>query len=360
MDRAVLMTGTGTVGRELLLALLRRTDDRVVVLMRDRGRRTAAGRAAALFDMLGLSADERQRVTTVRGDITSAGLGLDMATQEWLVETLDIVVHTAAMTSLTADPALCQAVNSTGTTNTLMLAEQCFSGGPLERFVHLSTAMVAGGHSAAVAVEDALPLAPAHANAYESSKYEGERIVRAAMQGGLPVVIVRPSMVVGETETGWTRDFNVIYPLMRIMASGYLTRFPAIAAAPLHIAPLDFVVDGIMRALDEPWAVGRTFHLTAPEPPSVADLFECDGFFPAQMRRPTLCAPEDFDIEACSGRERELLESLAFCLPYFASCLTFDTTNTKRLVPVPVTDRAYLERLGRYAVESGYIRHAAA
>ena len=45
---------------------------------------------------------------------------------------------------------------------------------------------------------------------------------------------------------------------------------------------------------------------------------------------------------------------------YSLDAYSFDTRNTRRLVPAPVTDRAYLERLGRYAVETGYIRHSVA
>jgi nucleoside-diphosphate-sugar epimerase len=299
-------------------------------------------------------------VELVRGDITLDGLGLDVDTQARLTRTLDVIVHTAATTSLTADRVLCDSVNCAGTANTLMLAERCFTQGRLTRYLYLSTALVAGGDSSAMALEDELPASPAHANHYEWSKYDAERIVRAAMHAGLPVTIFRPSMVVGDTGTGRTRDFNVIYPLMRIMASGYVTRFPAAAHGRVHLAPRDFVVDGIIRALDAPWSIGRTFHLTAPHPPSVQDLFVCDAFFPAGAPRPVLCPPEHFDLATCSPRERDLLESVSFCFPYFNSRLAFDTSNAGRLVPLPVTDSAYLECLGRYAVETGYIRPAEA
>jgi long-chain acyl-CoA synthetase len=164
-------------------------------------------------------------------------------------------------------------------------------------------------------------------------------------------------MVVGDTVTGHTRDFNVIYPLMRLMASGYVTRFPAIPTARVHLAPIDFVVDGIMGAITEAWCDGMTFHLTAPHPPTVADLCACDAFFSPYAPRPRLCSPTDFELDACAPRERDLLESVAFAFPYFRSRLAFDTTNARRLVRMPVTDAAYLQRLGRYAVESGYIRH---
>jgi long-chain acyl-CoA synthetase len=358
--RLVLLTGTGTVGRELLLAFLRRTRTNVVVLMRDRGRRTAADRAGTLFERLGLTPEEGRRVEVLRGDVVRDHLALDAATQARLVPSVDLIVHTAATTSLTADRVLCESVNRDGTANALTLAERCFSDGRLTRFVHLSTALVAGGESNALVREDELQTAPAYANHYEWSKYEAERIVRTAIHAGLPVTVCRPSMVVGDTETGHTRDFNVIYPLMRLLASGYVSRFPADPSARVHLAPINFVVDAVLRAAEAPWAVGHTFHLTAPAPPTVAELFACGAFFPPGVARPELCDPGRFDLAASSPRERELLESVSFCFPYFNSRLSFDTTNTSRLGPLPVTDAAYLERLGRYAVESGYLRHPAA
>jgi long-chain acyl-CoA synthetase len=355
----ILLTGTGTVGREVLLALLRQTRSRIAVLMRDRGKRSAAQRAEQLFVSLGLSPEERARVDVVRGDVTQTGLGLGAGPQARLAERLDLIIHTAAVTSLTADRALCDGVNRAGTENALIFAERCFTRGRLSRFMHLSTALVAGGASRATVREDELAAAPAHVNHYESSKYEAERIVRATMHAGLPATIFRPSMVVGDSTTGRTRDFNVIYPLMRIMASGYVTRFPADPQARVHLAPLDFIVEAIMRAIEADWTAGVTFHLTAPDPPTVADLFECDAFFPPGTSRPRLCPPDEFDASACPARERELLEAVSFCFPYFNSRLAFDTRNTARLVRLPVTDAAFLSRLGRYAVESGYIHGVA-
>jgi hypothetical protein len=35
-----------------------------------------------------------------------------------------------------------------------------------------------------------------------------------------------------------------------------------------------------------------------------------------------------------------------------------ETRNTRRLLDLPVTDAGYLDRLGRYAAASGYLRHA--
>jgi thioester reductase-like protein len=357
--RRILLTGAGTIGRELVTPLLRGTSNRIALLMRDRRRQSAEQRADVLFDELELTADERARVEVLQGDVTRSGLGLGVDVQAQLIEELDLIIHTAAATALTADRALCDAVNRAGTANVLMLAERCYMAGRLERLVHLSTAMIAGGESAGLAREDDLPASPMHANHYEWSKYEAERIVRAAMHAGLPVTVFRPSMVVGDTETGRTRDFDVIYPLMRIVASGYVTRFPANPSAKVHLAPLDFVVGAIVCSLDAAWTVGRTFHLTSADPPTVAQLFDCDAFFPSGGRRPQLCPLADFDPASCARRERDLLESVSFCFPYFNSRLSFETRNTRRLLPLPVTDAAYLTRLARYAADAGYLQRMA-
>ena len=355
--RAILLTGTGTLGRELVLALMRQSDARLTILLRDRRRQTAADRAETMFGQLGLTEDERARIEVLRGDVTLPALGLSHADHRRLARDINVIVHTAAVTSLTADRTLCESVNCGGTANVLKLAADARRTGALERYVHVSTALVVGSGSSGVAREGDLPAYPTHTNHYEWSKYVGERLVRQAMASGLPVAVCRPSMVVGATVTGRTRDFNVIYPLMRMMASGYLSRFPAIPASRVHLAPIDFVVDGIMRTVTEPWCEGLTFHLTAPQPPTVAELFACDAFFPPHAARPRLCPPSDFDLDTCDSRERDLLESIAFAFPYFCSQLSFDTSNTQRLVATPVTDAAYLDRLGRYAVDSGYIRH---
>lgn len=344
----IFLTGTGRVGRALLRALLGATDQRIAVLMRTRARRSVVNRATALFDGLGLGAGERARIDVLRGDLTAPGLGLDGMTQARLAESVETIVHTAASTSLAADRDECDRVNRGGTANALILAERCFSTGRLRRFVHFSTAPVAGGESRGTVREDELPVAPVHANSYEWSKYEGERIVRAAMHAGLPVTILRPSMVVADGGTGRARDLTLVYAVMRVMASGCVTTFPADPCARLHLAPLEFVVDAAVRALSAPWAIGRTFHLTTPNPPTVAQVFASSAFAAAGLPAPRLCPPGEFDPAGCGPRERELLESVSYCFPYFNSHRSFELKNTRRLLPLPAADAALLNRFARH------------
>ena len=57
------------------------------------------------------------------------------------------------------------------------------------------------------------------------------------------MTVVRPSIVVGESDSGWTPAFKVIYWPLRAFARGLLAEVPAPAAA----AALDRT-DGTVRA----------------------------------------------------------------------------------------------------------------
>jgi len=156
----ILLTGTSGVAREVLLGLLRRTPARVALLVPDRLRRRAMPRAAALFDRLALGEDERARVDVLTGDVSLPNLGLHADVRGRLTETLDSIVHTAGVTT---EVASARNNDRGGTANALLLAERCFMAGRLQRFIHVNGA-----------TED--------------------RMVRAAMNAGLPVTIIGPGV----------------------------------------------------------------------------------------------------------------------------------------------------------------------
>ena len=54
-------------------------------------------------------------------------------------------------------------------------------------------------------------------NAYERSKFEAELLVRER-SAQLPILVLRPSIVVGERSSGWTTSFNVLYPPLKAFA----------------------------------------------------------------------------------------------------------------------------------------------
>ncbi len=95
----------------------------------------------------------------------------------------------------------------------------------LARLVHVSTAYVAGGRKGTVS-EDDLTDAFGFGSPYEQTKYEAECLVRDAASE-LPVTVVRPSMIVGDSRTGDIKTFNTFYTPLRLFLSGKLRIVPA-------------------------------------------------------------------------------------------------------------------------------------
>lgn len=142
------------------------------------------------------------------------------------------VIHCAAGVSFTLPLDEARAINVEGTRR---LLEACAALPALERFVHVSTAYVEGDESGRFR------------NTYEQSKAEAERVVGAAR---FPVSIVRPSIVVGDSTTGWTNSFNVIYAPLQAFARGLFDDVPADPDAVVDVVPVDHVADVIDAALE--------------------------------------------------------------------------------------------------------------
>src|SRR5260370_874678 len=69
---------------------------------------------------------------------------------------------------------------------------------------------------------------------YEQTKHEAEVLLRSR-EVPLPLQIVRPSIVVGDRATGWTRAFNVLYWPLQMFATGRLPVIPATSGAPVDV-----------------------------------------------------------------------------------------------------------------------------
>src|SRR3954451_23854205 len=67
----------------------------------------------------------------------------------------------------------------------------------------------------------------------------------------LPLVVARLSIVVGESTSGWTPAFNVLYWPLRAYARGLLDRLPAWPGGRLDVVAVDYVADGLVALLDD-------------------------------------------------------------------------------------------------------------
>lgn len=354
MKRALITGATGTLGRKLVAALLEQTDAHLYLLARDRRKMGAEDRVRKVLADQGV-AHLAGRVTTLVGDVGEAGFGLGREGLSGLSGPIDRFFHVAATTDLGTTSPDAERVNINGTANALRVARDLFQDGRLGRYVHFSTAYVAGGLGDHLALEDDLPdHAARHANPYEASKCKAERLVRAAADEGLPTTILRPSIVVGDSRTGAISDFSGIYAFLRLWAYGMISRLPAVASNPVNLVPIDYVTQASLAIASRADAVGKTYHLVATRPPTIGTLLDA-----AREERPSLprIAFEAPNGDAQNGARPTPMHPL---LVYLNCRLRFDVRNTTAAlegsgVEPPVTDYSFLRRQVRYAVASGYL-----
>jgi thioester reductase-like protein len=362
-DGPVLITGaTGFIGMELLARYLERTERPVFTIVRAGSEEAARERIdAVLANLFGGSADRyADRVTAVAGDLTAPDLGLDRAGWDLLAAESTTIVHCAASVSFGLSLEEARAINVEGTRRMLKLAGRAQELGVLERYAHVSTAYVAGTHAGRFHECD-LDVGQSFNNSYEQSKFESERLVRSHPE--LPFTILRPSIVVGDSNSGWTSAFNVLYWPLRALARGLFPAVPASASAPVDVVSIDYVADGIHELCESSGGIRQTYHLTAgAEASTIAEIAElASGYF--QQPAPRLLSPAEF-MSADHGVARSMLEEGAMYFPYFSVTTTFDDASARaKLEPAGISAaplRDYMSRLLDYATWSRWGKHSMA
>ncbi len=339
MTPPIFLTGaTGFLGMEVLARLVERGDN-VIVLVR------AADDAAAenrMYGVLGaLYRDPSRyhdRVRAIAGDVTQEGLGIDPTRRAALAEEIGAVMHCAASIAFDLPIEDARAINVEGTREVIGFARECKALGRLERFVHVSTAYVSGKQSGTFR-ERQLDAAQEFRNTYEQTKWEAEHIVMAASD--LAPAIARPSIVMGESDTGWTPAFNVLYWPLRAFSRGLFDEIPALPAAHVDVVPVDYVADALVHILDR--KDEGVFNLVAGrDAPLANELVElaCDRF---DRPRPEVVATGAPDGD----------ETGAVYLPYFDMDVLFDDSRARAtLGPAgirPPRLAEYFDRLIDYA-----------
>jgi nucleoside-diphosphate-sugar epimerase len=188
-----------------------------------------------------------QGVEIVEGDLLT-GAGLPEALRD-----ADSVIHLAGITK--ALSAADYYDGNARATESLARAAQ----GRDFRFVHVSSLAAIGPSRGNRAVEeDDEPHPLTH---YGRSKLEAERIVRALLP---EAVIVRPPVVYGPRDTD-------VFQLLKSISRGFVLEIAGGERwfSAIYVKDL---VQGILAALRDPAALGRSYFLTNPKPASWSEL----------------------------------------------------------------------------------------
>jgi long-chain acyl-CoA synthetase len=374
---AVFVTGgTGFIGGEVLKRVLAREPGRrIYALVRGEGEEQARRRGReVLFKLYGedrdLVDDAKARVRWMRGDLVKPALGLSKEQQDEVVSECDELVHAAASTDFDLPLAEALSVNFAGAKSICDLAQRIARERPgrLRRLMHVSTAYVAGPRKGRILAEELPGEAGPFNNTYEETKAKAERYLRERM-GEMPITVLRPSIVVGDSHTGRTYNFNVLYFPIKLIHRGLLRYCPGGPSTTLDIVPVDYVCDALLALGRLPAAAGKTYHLAAGDDAMPIQEFAsrvCDYYNRQRAQAGQSPLPHTRIVgpwlwrvmkwwmaRRLSGRAKEQFDAFNVYLPYVTTEKRFDVAPTRAAldgaVPYPRI-ASYIERVAEYAV----------
>lgn len=212
----VLLTGaTGFVGRYVARELLRRTDTTVHCLVRAENVGQARARlTTALAGVVTGLEGYRHRIRVWPGSVEQRRLGLSRRDYDILAERVSTICHCAATVNWVASYRRLRDTNVLGTLEVIRLAG---ARGP-KRIIFTSTLAVCfpvGGPDMIDESTELQPYIDRMPLGYAQSKCVAECLLKHASLAGVPVCVVRPALISGDSETGDVNDRDLIAELVR-------------------------------------------------------------------------------------------------------------------------------------------------
>ena len=266
----------------------------------------------------------------VEGDITRENLGISAKDLAIVQSEITDVYHLAAVYDLAVEKDLAYRVNVEGTRN---VNEFVKSLPNLRRYNYVSTCYVSGNRKDVI-YETELEHDAGFRNFYEETKYLAELEVEK-LKAEFPVTIFRPSVVVGDSQSGETAKYDGIYYLIHYLRKApQLLRFVNVGNknVKVNLVPVDFVVEGMAVLAKDENAVGKTIALADPNPLTTEQVF--DAITEEMTGKKSVIKPPPSLVEkslmlpfspAISGLPHS-------SVPYFFVPQTYDTSVADKLL----------------------------
>ncbi|KAK6130585.1 hypothetical protein DH2020_035677 [Rehmannia glutinosa] len=302
----IFITGaTGLLGKALVEKLLRSTSvGKIYLLVKANDKETALDRLSkeiiqselfgCIREKLGSSYEEfvREKLIPVVGNICEPNLGMDAYSTQAIMEEVDIIIQSAANTTLNDRYDLFLDANVNAPQRLMRFAKRCKN---LKLFVHVSTAyvngrkegliyeepLVMGGNGRniedGIDVTDEINLAMKSCiantdldatkelkrlgleraafygwyNSYHSTKAMGEMVLNE-IRGDVPVVIIRPAVIESSYKQpfpGWIQGNRMFDPVIISYGKGLLPAYLADPDVHMDIVPIDMVANTTIAAI---------------------------------------------------------------------------------------------------------------
>jgi nucleoside-diphosphate-sugar epimerase len=259
--KAILLTGgSGVLGR----------------VLRERLRHTT------LFCLVRRTPIADQNIIPLMGDVSRVRLGLTRSEYVELAGRIDLIIHAAAVTDFDRAPELYSGTNVDGTKNVVELADA--ANVPL---YYIGTAFSDGpGYFSSFG-----------ADSYQQSKRAAEAFVRSC---GLPSVILRPSIIVGDSNTGAIGRFQGFHSIIDLACRGMLPFALASPDSYMDLVPQDLVARIIVALIERGDRSGDYWLTLGDRALTVAQLLNicvehASRLTGRQIPRPRAFAPDVFE-----------------------------------------------------------------
>ena len=244
------------------------------------------------------------QITFVEGFTDRPDFGLPLLQFNELASGITDVINAAASINFYEPLNEAIANNKISAENFIKLVKEAKSNKGFHIGAHISTAYAAGGtllSTGRIILETELPLeknigdaenlpdllgrrlrTKEFFNVYEQTKAWAELLIRRTqtrreaevehhermIEAQLPIMVLKPSIIVGHSQSGWTPSFDpVVYPAFYMIWRNKLSALSVKSGySRLDVVPLDFVSAAIQHLqihapLDK--VLGNTFHLTS-------------------------------------------------------------------------------------------------
>jgi nucleoside-diphosphate-sugar epimerase len=202
----IALTGaTGFLGSHLMAGMITKGYN-IIVFGRPAKNESLKGRIFRLLKWFGVDSMSDQ-VTCIDTDLSQDNLGISTVEYSRLCSVVDSVIHCASDTSFSESKR--EKVMAANINNLKGILE--FSKNAHVNFFHyISTTYVAG--TGVTYCKETLSSVKTFTNVYEESKAAAENIIsRFCDKNDIPLSIIRPSIVYGDSQTGRSLKFNALY-----------------------------------------------------------------------------------------------------------------------------------------------------